>query len=263
MQDLFKGTAWYYARYRPGYPKQFFKHLVRTFKLDGTGRLLDLGCGTGQLAIPLAPYFNEVVAMDPDLAMLREGRRVAKKAKAKNIRWVRGSSETLGPRTGAFRLVVMGRSFHWMNQKRALAKLYKIVKPGGGIVIVSEGRGYGAWTRRSTGWRAALDNTVKKYLGPRRRAGSGYYNPSEKRFEDFIRESPFRSFKTYRQKVKFAWDLKGVMGYSYSRSLGAKPLFGKRARAFERDLKEALEAANHSGTFVDHTTLEALISFRM
>lgn len=259
IRDLFKGTAGYYVHYRPGYPEEFFNHLALTFKLDGSGRLLDLGCGTGQLAIPLAPYFKEVVAMDPDLAMLREGRRAAKRAKARNVTWVRGSSETLGPRIGTFQLVVMGRSFHWMDQKRTLAKLYKMVEPGGGVVIVSEGRTYGAWTGTSTGWRAALDTTVRKYLGPHRRAGPGYYKPSRKDFADFIRESRFRTFKRYHQKVTFAWDLKGVVGYSYSRSLSAKPLFGKRVRAFERDLKQALRAANPSGMFVEKATLEAFV----
>jgi SAM-dependent methyltransferase len=79
-RDLFMGTAKYYARYRPGYPEPFFAHIVERFRLDGTGRLLDLGCGTGQLALPLAGRFQEVVGMDPEPEMLaaagaRQGRR--------------------------------------------------------------------------------------------------------------------------------------------------------------------------------------------
>jgi hypothetical protein len=38
---LFAGTAWHYARYRPGYPQAFFDDLARQFRLDGTGRLLE------------------------------------------------------------------------------------------------------------------------------------------------------------------------------------------------------------------------------
>jgi hypothetical protein len=52
--EPFAGTAWCYARFRPGYPPAFV-HVVRRFGPDDTGRLLDLGCGTGRLTIPLAP----------------------------------------------------------------------------------------------------------------------------------------------------------------------------------------------------------------
>lgn len=41
---LFAGTAWHYARYRPGYPRVFLDDLVDRLHLDGKGRLLDLGC---------------------------------------------------------------------------------------------------------------------------------------------------------------------------------------------------------------------------
>jgi trans-aconitate methyltransferase len=71
---LFAGTAWHYARYRPGYPQPFLNDLVERFHLDGTQRLLDLGCGTGQLTIPLAVHVAEAVGMDPEPEMLCPGR---------------------------------------------------------------------------------------------------------------------------------------------------------------------------------------------
>ena len=48
---IYAGTAWYYARYRPEYPPSLVKVLREQFRLDGTGRLLDLGCGPGPVAI--------------------------------------------------------------------------------------------------------------------------------------------------------------------------------------------------------------------
>ena len=53
MTDLFASTAEYYARYRPGYPAAVFGRIRAAFGLDGIGRLLDLGCGAGELARPL------------------------------------------------------------------------------------------------------------------------------------------------------------------------------------------------------------------
>nr|MDT0665574.1 SAM-dependent methyltransferase [Micromonospora sp. DSM 115978] len=62
-RELFAETAWYYARFRPGYPQAFVDDVVRRFRLDGTGRVLDLGCGTGQMAFPLARHVGEVVGV--------------------------------------------------------------------------------------------------------------------------------------------------------------------------------------------------------
>ncbi|MFI6173883.1 methyltransferase domain-containing protein [Nocardia sp. NPDC051052] len=112
---LFTGTAWHYARYRPGYPRMFFDDLVQRFHLDGTGRLLDLGCGTGQLTLPLAEHVVEAVGMDPEPEMVVEAARQAQAAQITNATWVHGNSAGLPGELGRFRLVTMGRSFHWMD----------------------------------------------------------------------------------------------------------------------------------------------------
>jgi len=52
--DLFRGTAHYYARYRKGYAEELFDRLVAGFDLGQDTTILDLGCGTGQLALPFA-----------------------------------------------------------------------------------------------------------------------------------------------------------------------------------------------------------------
>ena len=75
--SVFRGTAWYYARYRPGYPPALIQRLAVAAKLDGRSRVLDLACGTGPIAIPLAGYVAEVVAVDREPGMLAELRAAA------------------------------------------------------------------------------------------------------------------------------------------------------------------------------------------
>ena len=50
----FTGTAAYYARYRPPYPEQFLLDLRARANTSGRGALLDVACGPGRVAIPMA-----------------------------------------------------------------------------------------------------------------------------------------------------------------------------------------------------------------
>ncbi|MEN4450489.1 class I SAM-dependent methyltransferase [Mycobacterium sp. SM3041] len=90
--NLFAGTAWHYARFRPDYPAIVINDLVQQLRLDGTGRLLDLGCGTGQLALPLAGHVAQAIGVDPESGMLAEATRQAEAQGVTNVLWRQGSS---------------------------------------------------------------------------------------------------------------------------------------------------------------------------
>ena len=52
-ERTFESAESYYAEYRPRFDDRPITHLVDRFDLDES-RALDLGCGAGQIAIPLA-----------------------------------------------------------------------------------------------------------------------------------------------------------------------------------------------------------------
>jgi SAM-dependent methyltransferase len=70
-RDLYRGTAADYDRFRPPYPPALIEDLARRSGADGTGRLLDLGCGTGQITFALQDRFAEVWAVDQEPGMVR------------------------------------------------------------------------------------------------------------------------------------------------------------------------------------------------
>src|SRR3954452_7692376 len=92
---IYQWAAAHYRRGRPGYSPQLEAVLTEELGLNGTGRLLDGGCGPGVLPVRLAPLFEQAVGLDPDAAMLDEGRRLAERRGITNIRWVHARAEDL------------------------------------------------------------------------------------------------------------------------------------------------------------------------
>src|SRR5262245_46036433 len=158
--SLFAGTAWHYARYRPAYPPAFFDDLIARFGLDGSGRLLDLGCGTGQLTLPLAKHVAEAVGVDREPDMLTEAARQARAAHITNVALAQGDSADLPLELGLFRLVTMGRSFHWMDREHVLAALDHMVGDGGGLVIANDS----CLVRPVTAWQHAIDDVQRRFM---------------------------------------------------------------------------------------------------
>jgi ubiquinone/menaquinone biosynthesis C-methylase UbiE len=58
---------------------------VSYYRLNRKGTLLDLGCGTGELTVPLAQYFEKAIGLDPSPETLDEARSRTKENNARNI----------------------------------------------------------------------------------------------------------------------------------------------------------------------------------
>jgi SAM-dependent methyltransferase len=243
--SIYEGTAWYYARYRPVYPASLVSVLRENFRLDGTGRLLDLGCGPGPVAIPLAHLFEEVVAMDPDDAIRAEGERIARERGISNIEWRFGGSKDLSRALGQFRLVTMGNSFHWMDRAPTLDALYDLVTDGGGIAVVGEGAPIPP--PPMTHWRAAIHAVIKRYLGERPLPWENPGKPPEERHEAYIARSRFKDLISYEESFDVEWTIDSIIGNLFSMSFCSRRVLGDRVDAFERDVRDAVLAVEPSG----------------
>jgi len=242
---IYQGTAWYYSRFRPRYPETLVTLLRDTFGLDGRGRLLDLGCGPGPVALRLAHLFERVIAIDPEPEMLAEGRAQAERAGVSNIEWRSGSSEDLSAKLGSFRLVTMGNSFHWMDRQRTLDALYDLVTAGGGIAVVGEGAPLAA--PPPTPWRVAINGVVKKYVGDRRLPWEPIESQPEELHQTYIERSRFTDLTAYSESFEVTWTIDSMIGNLYSMSFCSRRLLGDRVDAFERDLRAAILAVEPSG----------------
>lgn len=262
-RDLFRSTAWYYARYREGYPAEFYDVLKKKFELSKNDRILDLGCGTGQIAIPLSACVKEVVAMDPEPEMIAEGREQEKLGNCLNITWVEGGSSdlpVLKEKLGSFKLVTIGTAFHWMDREKTLEDLYEIITGKGGITIAWN---TSIWNNPAIEWQKAVRQVIKKYLGEERRAGSGTFNVAPIRHEVFVKNSSFKNMETYKQHWTRKSTLEEVTGNLYSTSMANTSVLGSLKEAFERDLKDELMKICPSGIFQSEGDMEAILAWKL
>src|ERR1700761_6562026 len=120
-QALFASTASYYARYRPPYPAEALGYTTSGLRLEPGSTVLDLGCGTGQLAVPLARAGCRVWAVDPDPEMIAAGVGLEPDDVAGKIDWVTARAEELrAADLPVIRACTLGASFHWMDRDYVL-----------------------------------------------------------------------------------------------------------------------------------------------
>jgi len=246
IERKYEGAARDYSRYRPPYPPSLVTVLRDRFGLDGTGRLLDLGCGPGSVAIPLAHLFERVVAMDPEPDMLAEGSEVARRSGIGNIEWTRGSSEDLSPSLGTFRLVTMGESFHWMDRRRTLEALHDLTEDDGGVAIL--GRGLPLPLPPMTPWRAAVCHVVRQYVGEKPLPWDHQQPPPEELHQGYLKRSRYGDLSEHNELFEVEWTAETIIGNLYSMSFCTRKVLGQRAEAFERAVRTAISAVDSAGT---------------
>ncbi|MCX4648860.1 MULTISPECIES: class I SAM-dependent methyltransferase [unclassified Streptomyces] len=280
--SLFAGTARYYRRGRLPYAPGLAGTLAELLKPDGRGRLIDVGCGPGVIALSLAHLFSEIVGVDPDRGMVAEAtREAAERGVAGKARWVQARAEDLPAGLGTFDVATFAQSFHWMDRDLVAVTIKGMLKTGGVLAHISDlktetetGAGKGAGTGTGTGTatgagtgaetrivgglphpvapRSAIDGLVKEYLGPVRRAGRGVLPHGTPGGEAavFTRagfSGPQRYVVPGGQPLERTAD--DLVAGVFSMSFSAPHLFGTRRDAFETDLRQLLREASPSGLF--------------
>ncbi|WP_369243840.1 class I SAM-dependent methyltransferase [Streptomyces sp. R41] len=269
-ETLFSGTAAYYQRGRLPYAPGLAEALAELLKLDGRGRLIDVGCGPGTLAVSLAHLFSEVVGVDPDGGMIAEARRQAADAGVTGkAEWVQARAEDLPAGLGSFTVASFGQSFHWMDRDLVAASIRNMLRPGGAVVHISdlktETRSVEDLPHPAVPY-AAVDELVKHYLGPVRRAGRGVLLKGTPGGEAAVLAragfcGPERHVVPGGQALERSSD--DVIAWAFSMSSSAPHLFGARREDFEADLRRLLRDVSPAGRFSERQPSTEVFAWRM
>lgn len=258
-EDLFKGTAKNYSRYRPLYPASLIRYLIHKFSLDGSGQMLDLGCGTGQLACRFSDWFEKIVGVDTEPEMIKEATSLSKDVRAENMTWFHGDIDTYKEKFDAiFKFVIIAKAFHWMDRAKVLETLYEMIDYGGGIAIIdnfSPNQVFLPWQRK-------VDEVVKHWYGNERKAGNSTYTHPTISHQTIVSNSKFDleiyEIPTYEQ----IWTLDSIIGNVYSTSYGSKRFLEGNVHSFENHLKGELLSLDNSGIYKEQMNVSVKLAIK-
>ncbi len=194
MDQGFHGeVADFYHRYRRGYPPEVIESLVRAFELTKDDIVVDLGCGTGQLARPIAGRVRFVLGVDPEPDMLLAARRAAAEQEVGNVSWMVAADTDMPALAGllgkkALGAVTIGQALHWMNRDELFPALAPLIRPGGGVAVVTNGTPM--WLQ-DTAWSQALLDWLERWQGTRPTAPCGTDEASQRRYRESLAAAGF------------------------------------------------------------------------
>jgi SAM-dependent methyltransferase len=250
----FRTAARHYLSGRQPYASRLIRRVADLVGLGLEARVLDLGCGPGMLAGAFAPLAHRVVATDPEPEMLRIAERAFA---ARNITYRQGGSEELPGDLGRFRLVTMGRSFHWMNRAETLRRLDRMLVPGGAVALFDARDA----TRPSGAWEQRYAELIRSYAGsdeeyPRRRS------PEWLRHEFVLLDSVFSCVEAVSVFEPHEVTAAMLIDRAFSRSSSAPERLGAAAKRLARDIEALVAAVSPDGRLHEVVVSTALIGRR-
>ncbi|HEY2008762.1 MAG TPA: methyltransferase domain-containing protein [Rhizomicrobium sp.] len=252
----FQSTVAYYERYRLAYPGRLIARVATLAGLKPGDPVLDLGAGTGMLAVGFARAGMVVTAMDPEPDMLAACQDAARAARV-SVTLRQGSSYDLEPGMGPFKLVAIGRSFHWMDRAATLSMLERIVTPDGGVALFHDAHppvSENAWFKVMREVQDKFGRNDEAHIKERRGGHS--------RYEPFLFASQFTELDGLSVTIRQTVTADDLVGRAFSMSTCSREKLGDSADEFAAALKAALRELSPDGTFAEVAELVALLARR-
>jgi SAM-dependent methyltransferase len=238
-RDLFRGTAGDYDRFRVPYPQSLIDDLSEQAAVTGSGTLLDLACGTGQLTFALHERFARTWAVDqePDMTAL-----VRAKAKDRpGIHVLTSSAEDLDLPEEAFDLVAIGNAFHRLPRDRVAALIYGWLRPGAYLALPGGGGPEANPPAASTApWQQALHTVLARWQPPGRIPAGYAADRAARPDAAVLTDAGFDYLGKREFSVAYEWTAETLIGHAYSTSVLSRAALGDSAADFETDLRRTL-----------------------
>jgi SAM-dependent methyltransferase len=196
FRDHFSRHANLYSIYRPTYPPELFEYLAAL--PHARRRAWDCATGSGQAAVGLSPYFDEIIATDAS------SQQIAHAAPAGNVRYAALPASHSGIEDETVDLVTVAQALHWFDVDEFFGEAKRVLKPDGVIAVWGYGDPVVEEPRLNAILHAFNRGTLERYwTGNRALLLGGYLTLS----------FPFREIKAPDFRLEKDWTLEELIGY--------------------------------------------------
>ncbi|HZZ49757.1 MAG TPA: class I SAM-dependent methyltransferase [Pseudonocardia sp.] len=136
LRSTFDAVAQEYQRARPDYPDELLDALIGATGIEPGDRLLEIGCASGKVTVPLARRGFRITGVELGGRMVAEARRNL--AAFPEVEIVHGAFEQWSPATPRrYRLVFAAAAWHWIDPAVGYRLAWDAVQPGGHLAFWS------------------------------------------------------------------------------------------------------------------------------
>lgn len=214
FHDHFSTQADRYTQFRPHYGQELFAYLA---SLSGRHELAwDCGTGSGQSAVALAGYFQEVVATDPS------SRQIEHAQPHDRVRYIVARAEHTPLADQSVDLITVAQAVHWFDRPRFYDEVCRVGRARSVIAL---------WAYGLATISPEVDAVVARLYEP---ILGRYWPPERKLIEDryMTIEFPFAEIKSPAFEMTADWNLSQLIGYlgtwssveKYRAAQGSDPL---------------------------------------
>ncbi len=257
--DFAGSTARYYASYRRDVPGVLLDAVVITAQITSADWILDLGCGTGQVAAVMSSRVGGVLAIDPEADMLSGLRARLTTEHTGNVLPVLASdsdlpaiSQLFGARFGA---VTIANALHWMDTDRVFGQAGRLLRPGGALGVISQGPPM--WLA-DTSWARDLRAYLAEWAGS---PLTGTCSTDREAVDERRARMEAHGFSTV-ELVEYSYenqiDLTYITGHLYS-AMSQTMVPAERRPEFQSGLQHALGEHLGEGRLTERIDATALI----
>jgi SAM-dependent methyltransferase len=222
-----------YAEHRRGYPPPVVDLLVDALGLPRDATVVDLGCGTGQLTVPLADRYGRVLGVDPSPDMLALARS---RSGGAPIAWLLADDRdvTRLPLLADVDAVTVAQAIHLIDRIPLFEALATRMTPRARLAIIANGSPL--WLR-DLPWSQALNAYLVSWLGHELRSACGTDPASRAGYREELAGAGFRTAKEVTIDYRETHSFERIVGNVYSAlSPGSLPT----DPTFEAGLRDAL-----------------------